>query len=633
MYERLDEVLQIQKMCLKELHQLQANVETYLQSSTSIAELLKQHWPDVQQGNNLALIVYDNFLTSVTNIMNSARRFNIQIELNNLKASDNRLRVSNLDEMQMEEKPIDTIKNGLEIKTDKNANDFVLDSSKILLPAEEYGESVEAETEFIYPKLNLSDFYKNNAIIRASVTYINDVNNLKFSILDTSSEFITKFLDVANSIELHQYHSIPPDQEVFGLALEQRILRAVRCSKALYDQELDEEFWPCYLLDFGEVVRLKTDNITYKLTAEQKTAPALSLLCQLKNHDKNPFLNQDKMKEKLENLLYQNCDLKVISVEENTLNVQIVEKRESNESTNYSQTKESCNKNLPKPETNPFKKSTSSDKTQELTEEQLEMLYDEPLSTSNAMKAVMGYDPQDDKRICRFYNPATGACFKGSHCKLEHIPRQSDGWTKDVIPASSIVDNHTPLVIYPKGTIINITPTFIGHFDRFYAQINDAHQHATPLIWNNEDVPNWKLLQQPPHIFELVLSRYEDGLWYRAKIVAHDDDYKMFKVFYVDYGNSQLVHLRNLARIDYGTAQLPFQAVLCRFAGAKDNPTIDPDKRKKGLKLMCELILNKDIDVKVVEHYEDLIVTIVNKKDFPLPDKLIKMGYMNRLTY
>lgn len=59
-------------------------------------------------------------------------------------------------------------------------------------------------------------------------------------------------------------------------------------------------------------------------------------------------------------------------------------------------------------------------KNESLTQEEMDDLLEEPLNTENALQAVMGYTPQDDKRICRFYDPKTNACFKGAHCKLEH---------------------------------------------------------------------------------------------------------------------------------------------------------------------------------------------------------------------
>lgn len=58
----------------------------------------------------------------------------------------------------------------------------------------------------------------------------------------------------------------------------------------------------------------------------------------------------------------------------------------------------------------------------QLTQEQIDELFEEPeMVTSNASKAVSGYVPQDDKRNCPFYDPATGRCFKGNSCRLEHV--------------------------------------------------------------------------------------------------------------------------------------------------------------------------------------------------------------------
>lgn len=58
----------------------------------------------------------------------------------------------------------------------------------------------------------------------------------------------------------------------------------------------------------------------------------------------------------------------------------------------------------------------------QFTQEELDMLYEEPeLVTTNALKAVLHYVPQDERRICPHYNPITGRCFKGNSCHLEHV--------------------------------------------------------------------------------------------------------------------------------------------------------------------------------------------------------------------
>lgn len=56
----------------------------------------------------------------------------------------------------------------------------------------------------------------------------------------------------------------------------------------------------------------------------------------------------------------------------------------------------------------------------QFTKRELEELFEEPLNTSNALVAVTGYAPKDDARLCRFFNPKTGKCFKGNSCRFEH---------------------------------------------------------------------------------------------------------------------------------------------------------------------------------------------------------------------
>lgn len=56
-----------------------------------------------------------------------------------------------------------------------------------------------------------------------------------------------------------------------------------------------------------------------------------------------------------------------------------------------------------------------------LTQEEIDILNEVPETTTNALKAILGYVPTDEKRICPFYDSDTGRCFKGNSCRLEHI--------------------------------------------------------------------------------------------------------------------------------------------------------------------------------------------------------------------
>lgn len=636
---RLEQLVQLHKMCLQELDQLQMNLQSYLQTSTAMMDTLTLNWPEVGQ-NALTLTIYDNFLTSITKVMNLSRKFNIQLQLNHPQNED-KIHIFNMFRggcKRREDEEMPQTKEGRRYDDrlvkkqmynsfmESKRIDLVANNSKSLYPAEEIAQSSNnaTEEEFFYPQLNLNDIYKIGDRIEAFVTYVKDVEELKFYVFDFQSEFMDTMNEVAESLDSRQYNSLPPAHEVFGVVLDKRILRAVRSPKVLYDQELEEEVWPCYLLDFGEVVHLKMNDIKYKLTERQRQVPGLAILCELSG------TGDTMLQRKLKEMEYEKCCLKVVEIKKYSLTVDLVQNTQANNKlSNCNRTNISVKANEEtKGSTNPFRQSSS----KQLTEDELEMLHEEPaMCTSNAMTAVLGYSPQDEKRICRFYDPETGTCFKGTNCRQEHIPLHPEGWTKDVLPAVSFVDNRTPTIVYPRGSIINITPTYIGQLDTFYAQLNDPHHNNNPLIWNDEDVPAWKRLQKPPHIFELVLARYDDGLWYRAKILAHDDDYKMFKVFYVDYGNHQMIHLRSLAKCDPGMAHIPFQATLCRMAGVRSG-NVTAEKRKHGLEKLCEAILNQSIEVKVVNHYEDLIITFIDELHLALIDWLKHEGYLKILV-
>uniref|UniRef100_A0A1I8NQ49 C3H1-type domain-containing protein n=1 Tax=Stomoxys calcitrans TaxID=35570 RepID=A0A1I8NQ49_STOCA len=623
--ERLHQLDQLHKMCMQELVTLQTNLQNFIQTSTSMVHSLKVHWPP-DSGNGLALMVFDNFLTCITNVMNLSRKFNLQLSLYHLHHNVDTTGGSNMFRTDSTENATSTNRkeicenNPFDDSYETSKTESLVNKKTSLYPAEEIPRK-ELDYDFVYSRINIKKIYKQNHVMESYVTYLKDVDDLTFYAIDFNSEFVAAIAEVSSSIDLYQYNQLPPENEIFGLVLDKRIIRAVRTSKAFYDQELEETTWPCYLLDFGEVQNMKMGDIKYKLTDKQKNIPALALLCQLRLRD-----SLTKLQRKLQDMEYQQCHLKIIDIKDEKLIVDLVSEEMSKPDRNPIAQSDNIRK-----ETNPFREATAKKgkrSPKELTEEELQMLHEETPCTSNALTAVMGYNPKDEKRICRFYDPKTESCFKGATCKQEHIPLDPEGWTKDVVPAVSHVDNRYAEVIYPKGSILTITPTYIGQLNGFYAQINDPHHNNNPLIWDDEDVPTCKRLQRPPHLYELVLACYEDGLWYRAKITGHDDDYKMFNVFYVDYGNCQVVHLRNLAKCDASAAHIPFQAKFCRLAGVMDDDKITDPKRKDGVNKLLDALLNQTIEVKVVSHYEYLFISFVDEKHLSLMDHLVHEKYI-----
>lgn len=127
-----------------------------------------------------------------------------------------------------------------------------------------------------------------------------------------------------------------------------------------------------------------------------------------------------------------------------------------------------------------------------LSAREREELYEEPANTSNVMKAVLGYDPMDEKRICRHFNPNTGRCFKGNNCRLKHvaimkgiweniafalgshevtpgITHFADGWTRDKV--ESVAKTFAVRKVPEPDEIVPILPMYIENLKTFYAYV------------------------------------------------------------------------------------------------------------------------------------------------------------------
>lgn len=109
------------------------------------------------------------------------------------------------------------------------------------------------------------------------------------------------------------------------------------------------------------------------------------------------------------------------------------------------------------------------DNLNELTQKQLDILFEEPLCITNALKAVMGYVPQDEKRICPFSDSIAKKCFKGNSCRFEHVEILKDGWTRD---QSELKINIPAILNMPRSNeTLTMVPLNVVSVDEFYAQI------------------------------------------------------------------------------------------------------------------------------------------------------------------
>lgn len=184
----------------------------------------------------------------------------------------------------------------------------------------------------------------------------------------------------------------------------------------------------------------------------------------------------------------------------------------------------------------------------QLTEEELRELCADPATTTNALKAILGYVPHDEERICPFYEESTGRCFKGNACQLEHIKPLENGLTRDRRPVyTKLVPQIMPLV----GSRVKAFVTWVIDID-FYVYIPKL---APMLLIGLKDKLNKRehselyrnikglLLAQ-----ELVLVKCDDE-FRRGRVREVFDEYEgatMVQVFLIDYGAVKTIPLTDV---------------------------------------------------------------------------------------
>lgn len=369
---------------------------------------------------------------------------------------------------------------------------------------------------------------------------------------------------------------------VIGVELEGTIFRAVRCKSILSWLFLK-------LLDVGEVVPYSESMILYQLTKYYEQFAPLAIRCQLVDVIDEPFCG-DFSRYLLENM-YNTKRFEICSHENCSLRVNL-----------SAVCNENRNPSIPLAQKKPAEPAPKEYKVSEktITQEQLDILYEEPLNTTNVMKATMGYVPKDDARICPFYNPKIQGCFKGASCRLEHVAKDPDGWTRDKALHKIKIRAQ---IIEPKiGSMVKLIPTTIINVEEFFGQL-DRKEYIEGLsqlqrFMNDPSyVRDFRKMDHTPYTRELVFAFFSsDGQWYRAEVLEYFHD-GLIEVFYLDYGNRENVRLENLRMWDDRFDYLPFQAVHCRLGNVS---RLREDDARATAALQAQ-ILDRLVLVKVLD--------------------------------
>ncbi|KAH8252359.1 hypothetical protein KR038_009508, partial [Drosophila bunnanda] len=459
----------------------------------------------------------------------------------------------------------------------------------------------QTSSDGIYTQLfkNIAAF-PANTVVTATVMHLDIATNcLYVANWDTGSQPLMNLLQ--GQVALRELDQMPDYGDIFAVYdCTDQVIPRVTVSATTEGGGYD-----AYLLDYGEHIHLSGNENIFALPDRIKQLPAQAIRCHMANY------NVSNMKKNS----YETVKLHVLDNNGIDIVADLIEEEKSIDKLG----------NVSKNETPRDNADGKDESLAKLSEADMAMLNEIGTSTSDPLKAVLGFKPRDEQRICRHYDPKINGCFKGNNCRLLHEPFAPLGATKDVEVAAALPEAvfDTP-VPYKMGSTVRMLITFVNSPIEVYAQfVDDA---TAPLVWDNKDVPEHKrTFKRKPHILDIVLAHYSDGCFYRAQIMDEQDG--EYKIFYVDYGNTEFVYLNSLAPCDDVDSLKPHRAISCHMEGVIRMPDLCPRKTAECVEYLKTKLLNMEVDVILRHRLPDGFLVGFTDEYAEVPQKLVQRGY------
>ncbi|XP_059612475.1 uncharacterized protein LOC132258935 [Phlebotomus argentipes] len=441
-----------------------------------------------------------------------------------------------------------------------------------------------------------------------------------------------------------EYQWIPPSNTIFGYhdIANKAFFRAVcvNNNRKFSDDKID-----IFLVDFGQYDKIDTVGPFYKLSGNYSSIPAQARVAKLLNVDGYPF---DEWSDKLRT--DDHFNFKVVEVTNNIICINLMTEKTNNPSAlddsdillPSNDFDLSAELPLPPPAFRSSNSGSSSMKSvphngcdfKHEAEENFMFNDDEDeeelTGTSNALKAVMGFVPRDDRDYCQFFDPKTLSCFKGAHCRKVHLPLDENGITQDTQTVRMSIASPTmptvgdeiqgfiTCVVNPEICYAHFT---IGAVPKLFL-LND---HISRLVEENALQPINHTLNK----FDLVTAFY-DGHWYRAQVVDFPAGQK-YRVRYMDYGNTAEVTKNDLRKWCSEYDHTPFFAHRVRIANIAtiEGKIVAATKHlQKALMGGTQLNMNK-ITMNVISVDPEIRMTFIDADGFDVGESMIALELVN----
>lgn len=431
-------------------------------------------------------------------------------------------------------------------------------------------------------------------------------NNEFYIVKDGSENRITINIEVAEEIWW-----IPALYEKFILLSDGIFLRAVRFP---LDEESDlTKYMKLFLLDTGESFIMPIlgmpPNSIFEMPPDLKQVPALALKSQYINIEVDH--DNESSFEFIQSHLYRKLTFEVLKVDPGLLTVNILPYFES------------------ELEDSPTETSSEG----ELTSKQVEIFYEEPSNLDDPLLAVQGFKTHDDDRICKFYDPKTGGCFKGWHCKLRHVSGIKDGTCCD---NKEIYFGNIPnsLALPSLHTKVKIEITHFkdvaNFFCRYWKLKPATDQHTLGNLTTQMNKPDviatYKPLVDSPAYMQLVVVK-SDGMFCRGRVEQVFGDWYDAEVLLVDFGTLETLNSKKFYQWCPRFNYLPFQTVEMQIANVKP---IDGRSNEAAINKIMSYVEESEknyLTALIFENVGIIKCTLFNSEDEDIGERLVGEGY------
>lgn len=398
-----------------------------------------------------------------------------------------------------------------------------------------------------------------------------------------------------------------------------------RCARfPIDDDKLDASiFMRLFLLDIGDeflmgILEIPEETL-FEMPESLKDLEGLAIKCTWKDIElEHQFETAQSF---LANSLYRKFTFEVVNVLQNSelkVNIMPFDEFSIFEESDIEKTSEkSKSEGEPKAEETegidlhldlhkePISTSLKDEKNEVISESDRAIWNEEPLNTCDAQVAVQGFSTRDDERLCKFYDPKLGGCFKGGRCKLRHRLEIKDGTCRDA--KKIYIENISKVLPSPalhSSVKIDIISFYnVSKFICRYAKLKNPKggSNLETLIDHmneEEEIKTYSPMTYYPAIKQLVFVKSSDDRFYRARVESLLNGEKAVKLLLLDLGTIEEAQCNRIynwcTRFNY----LSFQTIEMEIANIQPLPQNTGDK--EGIAIILDYLKQSKYSLKAV---------------------------------